>query len=171
MSAPDRALMRTCSPATIVSARTPSHLTSNAHASPRGISPVVAIIGRNCTPAPSRRPANANDPAHGTARRVDERWNCEELATLGGGLPGRCLLRDRLLRRSLARRLAGEHGVLEGLERRHFRLPLRGDLDRLAGGGVAPHARGAIDAPELREARDGHVLTSAHRLGDDVDEG
>jgi hypothetical protein len=29
----------------------------------------------------------------------------------------------------------------------------------------------AVDATELRETRDGYVFTSAHRFGDDLDEG
>src|SRR5262245_3592425 len=133
---------------------------------------MVAAVA-SATAATTLRACRALLPARGLLRQ-----SLLGRSLLGGGLlgrrplRGRGLLRRRLLRRRLLRRrgLAGEHGVLERLERRDAHATRRLDANRFTGLWVATHTSGAVDARELGEPADRHRLTLGDGLGDDVGE-
>src|SRR2546425_11742821 len=64
-----------------------------------------------------------------------------------------------------------EHRFLEGLCHREADLPACGDLDRLTGLRIAPHARLHLAQAEDSEARDLDRLALLHRLHHGIDHG
>src|SRR3712207_5442428 len=134
MSRPLRPATLTCPSRTVVTARTPSHFTSNAHPSPVGMTPGVASIGSSvgvaglvglgtpCTIArtgPGAGTTTARHAGRAPGRGVRRTGSAALRRLLRRALLGGCLLRrrlpggglgGRLLRRALLGRLARDHG-------------------------------------------------------------